>query len=182
MKKTIHKWFWIWDFEKEEKWLNQMSAKGLQLTDVGFCRYTFEEGIPSKYNYRLELLKHGSLRDGENEEYIHFLEETGVEHVGNMMRWAYFRKDASDGTFELFSDLDSKINYLKRVLCFMLIFLPMLLVNTINNLSLFYINDGMKANLVSGWICFACLLLYLYGMSIFCIRIKKLKKEKRIRE
>ncbi|MBQ2899558.1 MAG: DUF2812 domain-containing protein, partial [Oscillospiraceae bacterium] len=31
MKKVIKKMFWAWDFEKEEKWLNEMSAKGLAL-------------------------------------------------------------------------------------------------------------------------------------------------------
>lgn len=182
MRKTIHKWFWLWDFEKEEKWLNEMSAKGLQLTGVGFCRYTFEKGTPNKYNYRLDFLKDGSLTSLENETYIHFLEETGVEHIGTVMRWAYLRKEAPDGQFELYSDLDSKIAYLKRIFYYMLIFLPMILINTVNNLFLYYCNDGLKVNLVSGWMCFAILLLYLYGMSIFYIRVNKLKKEKLFRE
>ena len=25
-RKTIRKWFWVWDFEKEEDWLNEMAA------------------------------------------------------------------------------------------------------------------------------------------------------------
>ncbi len=29
--------FLVWDFDKEEKWLNEMAAKGLALTSVGFC-------------------------------------------------------------------------------------------------------------------------------------------------
>ena len=48
MKKTVHKLFWAWEFDREEKWLNDMSAKGLQLTDVGFCRYVFETGTPGE--------------------------------------------------------------------------------------------------------------------------------------
>ena len=27
-RKTITKWFWVWQFEKEEEWLNEMSANG----------------------------------------------------------------------------------------------------------------------------------------------------------
>ena len=42
MRKTIRKWFWAWDFEKEEKWLNEMAAKGLALVGVGFCKYEFD--------------------------------------------------------------------------------------------------------------------------------------------
>ena len=37
-----YKWFWAWDFNKEEEWLNEMSEKGLQLTDVKAIRYKFE--------------------------------------------------------------------------------------------------------------------------------------------
>ena len=24
--KTLHKWFWVWEFEKEERWLNLLCA------------------------------------------------------------------------------------------------------------------------------------------------------------
>ena len=27
-RKTIRKWFWVWEFEKEENWLNEMAANG----------------------------------------------------------------------------------------------------------------------------------------------------------
>ena len=26
--RTMRKWFWVWDFEKEEEWLNEMALKG----------------------------------------------------------------------------------------------------------------------------------------------------------
>ena len=42
MRQVIHKWFWAWEFEKEEQWLNEMSAKGLALVGIGYCRYEFE--------------------------------------------------------------------------------------------------------------------------------------------
>ena len=43
MRKIIKKVFWAWDSEKEEKWLNEMSAKGLALVDYTWFRYAFEE-------------------------------------------------------------------------------------------------------------------------------------------
>ena len=27
-RKTVRKWFWAWDFEKEEEWLNDMAMSG----------------------------------------------------------------------------------------------------------------------------------------------------------
>ncbi len=38
MRKVIHKGFFVWNFDKEERWLNEMAAKGLALISVGFCR------------------------------------------------------------------------------------------------------------------------------------------------
>jgi len=26
--KVINKWFWVWDFDKEEQWLNTMAESG----------------------------------------------------------------------------------------------------------------------------------------------------------
>ncbi len=114
MKHAVHKLFWAWDFEKEEKWLNEMAAKGLLLTDVGFCRYVFQEGTPGEYQYHLEWLRHFPSHP-ESRAYIQFIEETGAEHVGSFKKWVYLRKKASEGAFNLFSGLDSRIAHFQRV-------------------------------------------------------------------
>ena len=54
MKRIIYRWYWAWDFDKEEKWLNGMAAKGLCLVSVSFCRYVFEDCEPGEYNIRLQ--------------------------------------------------------------------------------------------------------------------------------
>ena len=115
MRKTVRKWFWVWDFDKEEQWLNQMAAKGLVLVGTGFCRYEFEECLPGEYQVRLELLKH-QLQHAESQQYIQFIEETGAEQVGNYFRWVFFRKKTADGPFDLYSDLESRIAHLKRII------------------------------------------------------------------
>ena len=55
MKKTIKKWFWVWDFEKEEIWLNQMAQSGWVLDGVGFCKYHFVQCEPGEYTVRLGI-------------------------------------------------------------------------------------------------------------------------------
>ena len=117
MKKVIRKCFWAWNFDKEEKWLNEMAAKGLALTSVSFCRYEFEDCAPGEYKICLEFLEH-KFRDAENAKYIEFLEETGAEHVGSFLRWAYFRKRGEEGEFKLFSDHASRIKHLTRIIAF----------------------------------------------------------------
>lgn len=117
MRKVIHKWFWVWDFDKEEKWLNEMAAKGLALVAVGWCRYEFEDCVPGEYKICLDFLENQCSRV-ENEKYIAFLEETGAEQVGTMFRWVYFRKKVSGEDFQIFSDNDSRIRYLTRIIRF----------------------------------------------------------------
>lgn len=47
MKQVIRKLFI--NFEKEEKWINNIAAKGLNFIDYSFSRYLFEEGTPGEY-------------------------------------------------------------------------------------------------------------------------------------
>lgn len=115
MRRTMHKWFYAWSFEKEEKWLNEMAAKGLALVAIGFCKYTFEDCTPGEYNVRLELLKNVPAH-AESQQYIRFLEETGAEYLGTIARWVYFRKKTTDGEFNLYSDNPSRIQHLNRIL------------------------------------------------------------------
>ena len=91
MRRIIKKFFFVWDFDKEEKWLNEMAAKGLALVSTGFCKYEFEDSLPGEYKICLQLLdkmpSHPEIR-----KYIEFMEETGAEQVGSFTRWVFFRK------------------------------------------------------------------------------------------
>ncbi len=112
MKHVIRKPYCNW--EKEEKWLNEMSANGLALADYSWCRYVFEDTPPGKYIYRIEMLDYSS-RNPAALKYIRFVEETGAEFVSSYMRWVYFRKKAADGPFTLHSDIPSQIAHNKRI-------------------------------------------------------------------
>lgn len=115
MRKVIRKLFWAWDFDKEEKWLNEMAAQGLALCAVGFCRYEFEQTHPGEYAVCLQMLEN-KPQHAESEKYIEFVEETGAEHVGSYVKWVYFRKKKADGPFELLSDNASKIKHLTNII------------------------------------------------------------------
>ncbi len=107
-RKTIRKWFWVWDFDKEERWLNEMALAGWLLVNVGLCSYTFERCEPGEYAVRLEM-------HPADEAYIAFMQETGAQYIGRVIQWIYFSKKTEDGPFEIFSDLDSRINHLDRI-------------------------------------------------------------------
>ena len=107
-RKIVKKWVWVWDFDKEERWLNTMAQQGWVLDKLGFCRYEFVRCEPGAYTVRLEMREH-------DEAYLSFMADTGAEYVGRMMKWIYFRKKTEDGPFELFSDLESRISYLDKM-------------------------------------------------------------------
>jgi hypothetical protein len=107
-RKIVKKWIWIWEYDKEEQWLNAMAQSGWVLDKVGFCRYEFVPCEPGEYTVRLEMRNH-------DEAYLGFMAETGAEYVGRMMKWIYFRKKTELGKFELFSDLESRIAYLDNM-------------------------------------------------------------------
>ncbi len=181
MKKVIYKLFFVWEFEKEEKWLNEMSAKGLHLDGVGFCKYIFEEGTPGGYQFKLEYLRRSSSHP-ESVQYIHFLEDTGAEHIGNLFNWAYFRKKSSEGVFDLYSDNESRIRHIKRINRMLLAVLFLNLYAVLYNCFIWATTGGISETKVFVFLNGACCILP--GYAIFRLRQKilRMKKERLLYE
>ena len=179
MRFTKHKVFFAWDFEKEEKWLNEMSAKGMQLVGVGAFKYIFEEGNPGDYVYRIELLDQWPSHP-ESMAYIRFLEDTGAEHIGSLLRWVYFRKKASMQAFDLFSDIDSRINHLKKIMWTLAFVIPLEIIALAINIPVAL--DGYSLNIFGVCLLSAVLALLLFGVINLWIKIDRLKKERFICE
>ena len=183
MKHIVRKAFI--DYEKEERWLNDMAAKGLAMTDYSWCRYVFEDTEPGEYTYRLELLDNLATHP-ESKKYIGFLEDTGVEQVASYARWVYFRKKTTDGPFNLYSDLDSKIKHYQRVF-------QLWLVLGLAELAIGFSNTTMGITQLmeggtnfNGWLGAPLLALGLFlllGLALPLHRkIKRLKAEKEVME
>jgi hypothetical protein len=180
MKKVIYKWFWVWDFEKEEQWLNKMSEMGLQLTDVGICRYVFEEGRPGEYQYKLQMLD--NLPDNiESQQYIKFCEESGVEHIASLLRWVYFRKKSDGKKFELFSDIDSRIKHLRGILVFLSTIAVAELLIFLSNLNKLFQYQELGIGIIVGLL-FVVTILISYGAIRVWISYRRLQKERNVYE
>ena len=178
MKHVEYKIFTIFQFEDEERWLNEKSAKGEQLTDVGVCRYVFEDGEPGKYIYRLEMLENFP-NHYKSREYLKFLEETGVEHIGSVLKWVYLRKKASDGPFDIYSDIDSKIKQYERIINLAnLLVLTQLLVSIPNVICTLFGNTFNRVYLIN---LIVAAIFYIAKRSVKD-KVNKLKKEKIYRE
>lgn len=180
MRKVIHKWFWIWNFDKEEKWLNEMAAKGLALTSVGFCRYEFEDCVSGEYKICLEFLEN-NFRRVENEKYIEFLEETGAEHVGTFAGWACFRKRTTEDNFRLFSDNTSRIKHLTRIINFIMVLIGVNLYAGFYNLFVMFYWHHSSVNMI-GIVNLLLAVFIMIGLIRLLQKRKKLKSEQQIFE
>ena len=167
---TEYRWFWVWDFEKEERWLNEKAANGWALAEVGFCRYTFERTDYNEYTVRMEMHPY-------EEDYIDFMEETGAEYIGRVFQWIYFRKPSELGRFDIFSDIDSKLSHINKI---------HRLVFTLGILNLIFgimncVIPGEMNSIVSVFNLLVATLL-MYGVGRLQGKIEYLENERRLRE
>ena len=164
---TIKKWIWVWDFDKEEQWLNSMAQQGWVLDRVGFCRYEFVRCGPGEYIVRLEMREH-------DEGYLSFMSDTGAEYVGRVVKWIYFRRKAEFGPFDIFSDLDSRLEHLKRIS-------STLRVVGIANLVIGLANS-LNPVVNMGWINLLCATLLMYALGRIEGKEESLERERLLME
>jgi len=184
MKHIVYKLFW--NYEKEEAWLNKMSAMGLAMTDYSWCKYVFADTPENEYIYRIELLDELPAHP-ESVAYIRFMEENGVEHISSYARWVYFRKKSSEGTFDIYSDIESKIKHYNRIHVFwstiMFVELTIGLSNITIGMSGWWSGHGISLlNLIVGVVLILLGLVFLKGILGIRKKMKKLQQEKMIRE
>lgn len=188
MRRTVWKPFWLWDFDKEEAWLNEMASAGLHITGVSYpFRFVFEEGMPGAYAVKLEMLDRWPSHP-ESVRYIRFVEETGAEYIGSIVRFVYFRKKTDAGGFDLFSDLDSRIRHLNRILLMAGFLCLLQVMNTVNFFLRFFVRwpdlarEDMAVPMVMLFPLVAMAALILYGFVIVALKKRELKKDRALHE
>jgi hypothetical protein len=179
-------WKAYYNYEKEEKWLNQMSAKGLAMTDYSWCRYVFEEAPNNEYIYRLELLNQLPSHP-ESRAYLRFLEESGVEHIASYMRWVYLRKKTIEGPFDLYTDIDSRIQHYQRILLLwnvlMMVELSIGAVYLIHFATNYFQEGTLDWIRLIGGLFFAALGFFFFKLgSPHRKQVKQLRQERNLRE
>lgn len=129
------------DFEKEEKWLEEMTSKGFHLQNT-FLGYQFKRGTPETATIKIDFRKFKRKEDFI--DYCALFEDSGWQHlVGSKNSGVqYFKKTDDCIEDEIFSDINSKAARYKRyaTMCyeFAVSFIPLLVV--------FYLIDMMNIN------------------------------------
>jgi len=192
MRRVIHKLFWIWQLEKEQAWINEMASHGYSLEHAGRLTFEFDETEPDKYIYKEIFLKGGG-ESAENLKYFKFLEEMGIKVVCYINYpgtcWVYTRalKEEYPDGIELYSDIDSKINYQKVMAGYLIFVIAFTLFAALLNTSivvssLLRNNMLMTVNLICAILMLAlCVASVIAAVKAF-IKIGNLKKERKIHE
>lgn len=101
-----------YDKDKEIEWLNEMAAKGQAMTGFSMGFYKFEPCEPGEYVYQVDLTP-GLWKISK--EYREFMGEMGIEIVVLWGPWVVLRKKAAEGEFQLYTDVESKIESYTKI-------------------------------------------------------------------
>lgn len=107
------KFRFYFDKEQETKWLNKMSEEGFAMKWFFAGLFGFEKCEKGKYLYQVDF---SDKPFSASNDYKEFMEDTGVEIVQTWGFWVILRKAASEGAFQLYTDLDSSINHYMKIL------------------------------------------------------------------
>ena len=155
-------WFWPWQDEKEEAWLEKMSQEGWHLKSVQLpCIYYFGKGEPCRYIYRLDYML---TKKTEFQNYLQIFTDAGWEYIGEMSNWRYWRKLAVAGeTHEIFTDTELKLTKYRRLLSIMAFFLVFLVLIGMNMVLRQPGTEEYHSSLING--------IYLIGKLIYAVLI-----------
>ena len=106
------KWFFPWQDAEQCAWLERMSKKGLHLAGRFFGFYTFTEGSPEEWLYRIDFcdVKRNFPR-------VEMIERCGWERATVSGSWVYYRgKAETTEAYTLFDSPTSRIEHYKAVL------------------------------------------------------------------
>jgi len=163
--RTVFKWFWAWQDEAEEAWLEQMALDGWHLVAIPFlASYRFEKGAPQRKVFRLDFF--ASRKDYG--AYRQLFQDAGWDHLGEMGGWQYFCKAAAPGeTPEIYTDSASKAQKFTRVMLFLSILLAV-------NLFLLVIPLGSGTYAVLRWMGILLTIFYIFGLVKIFLRRREL--------
>ncbi|TDF89180.1 DUF2812 domain-containing protein [Paenibacillus piri] len=102
------------NFDKEEKWLNEMAKQGFKLTNKSIG-YVFQPSEPENATIKMDYRTFNKQDDFE--DYRVLFEDSGWKHIAGTKGSGaqYFKKIDENGNEDIFSDADSKAARYKRI-------------------------------------------------------------------
>jgi hypothetical protein len=111
----MKKYKFFTNFDEEENWLNDMARNGYRFTKKTSIGYEFEYEKPDNATIKMDYRTFKKREDFE--DYCALFEDSGWEHIAGKKSsgYQYFKKVDSQGSEEIFSDINSKAGRYKRL-------------------------------------------------------------------
>lgn len=106
------KWWWAWDYEEIENWLENMEKNGLRLigTNVKGLLFSFEKCKSAKARYCIDY------QSKLTPEYLAIINDDGWQLYQIGLGWYILRKEYEDERPDLYTDFESLIARNKALL------------------------------------------------------------------
>lgn len=111
-KKNVINWFV--DFDKEEKWLNEMSRQGWCLWHTNGYLYKFKKSAPGEFLFQIDFDEDYINKD--NEDYVNFRSSCGDIFVHEWDSKIYWKRRTADGPFAKNENITAKLRVAEKAL------------------------------------------------------------------
>ena len=112
----VFKWWWAWNYEEIETWLEGMAAGGLRLVETKYngVVFYFEKCTPIKERYCVDY------QSKLTPEYIALINDDGWKLYQMGLGWYILRKEYKDDRPNLYTDFEGIIARNKKLLGLMI--------------------------------------------------------------
>lgn len=172
--KVLKRFFGLADFLEEQRFLEEQHRQGWKfLKFEGLRKYAFKRCESEEYIYRLDFNENNQ----DEESYLLIFNDCGWEYIMKYQTWYYFRKEKSllnDTDNEIFSDNDSKITMIKKVMWRQIMLLTPFLLFTPIFMAAFvkFFNEDIIFKMI--WSIYTLIMLFI--ISIYVHNVIKLNK------
>ncbi len=170
--KRCFRLFWVWQEDKEVKWLRQMALKGWHLINVFIFVYTFEKREPRDIIYYRDFK---SIKKRDVDEYLDIFKEAGWKYICRQGNWFYFSSPADNKYKEVYSDNHSRLEKYRILLLTHIVFMP-ILFNSLRIISNRMADNGTIPMGILMFITFAVFLAVIYSTIRLTAVISKMRK------
>jgi hypothetical protein len=170
----VFKWWWAWNFETIEEWLEKMEAGGLRLVSTRFkgVLFYFEKCAYKKARYCIDF------QTKLTPEYISIIKDDGWDLYQLGMGWYILRKEYQDDRPDLYTDFEGLITRNKHLLSLMisgLVIEVICFTDLIWNIVTFPSTEGLAYICLLGSLVLA---FFTFAITSLAMQIKKLKEKR----
>lgn len=165
----IFKWWWAWDYEEIENWLEQMEAGGLRLVETRFkgVFFYFEKCQPGKARYCIDY------QNKLTPDYMTIIGDDGWKLYQVGMGWYILRKQYEEERPELYTDFVALISRNKSLLSICLILLGVELVSLGNLIYSTYKNPSSSSIASTCILGAAVIALFAFIITSLALQIRR---------